>query len=118
MGHSFGTNMASCFMLAHPERVAGLLQIVGLFLGPWREADRAARRARRSDEQQARLDELHSIESRTDAEETEYLTPRRLGTRLNSEVTVIPGAGHDPWLEAPGQFGAVLRAAVKRQRLC
>jgi hypothetical protein len=40
---------------------------------PWREADRAAQRARRSDEQQARLDELDAIESRADAEETEYL---------------------------------------------
>lgn len=74
MGHSFGTNMASYFLLAHPERVAGLIQIAGPFLYPWREADLAAQRARRSGEQQARLDELDAIASRTDAEEIEYLT--------------------------------------------
>jgi pimeloyl-ACP methyl ester carboxylesterase len=74
VGHSFGTSLASYFLLAHPERVAGLVQIAGPFLGPWREADRAAQRARRSDEQQAKLDELDAIESRTEAEEIEYLT--------------------------------------------
>lgn len=189
MGHSFGTNIASYFMLAHPERVAGLIQVAGPFLDPWREACRAAERARRSDEQQARLDELDAIEWRTEAEEIEYLALswftdhadrdrawdwalaaartqrpvnyvmnsqltaakktdpleshvdelrerlppgaviiggagdtrpadalRRLGARLNCEVVIIPGAGHDPWLEAPGRFGAVLRAAVERQR--
>jgi pimeloyl-ACP methyl ester carboxylesterase len=169
--------------------VAGLIQVAGPFLDPWREADRAAQRARRSQEQQARLDELDAIGSRTDAEETEYLALswftdhadrdrawdwalaaartqrpvnyvmnsqlnaakkidpleshvaelrerlppgaviiggagdtrpadalRRLGARLNCEVIIIPGAGHDPWLEAPGRFGAVLRAVVNRQR--
>lgn len=189
VGHSFGTSMASYFTLAHPERVAGLVQIAGPFLSPWREADRAAQRARRSDKQQARLDELDATGPRTDAEETEYLALswftdhadrerawdwalaaaraqrpvnyamnaqlnaakkadpleshvdelrerlppgaliiggagdtrpaaalRRLGARLGCEVTVISGAGHNPWLEAPGQFGAVLRAAVNRQR--
>jgi len=40
---------------------------------------------------------------------------RRLGARLNREVVIIPGAGHEPWLEAPDRFGAVLRAAVERQ---
>jgi proline iminopeptidase len=189
MGHSFGTSMASYFLLAHPERVAGLIQIAGPFLEPWRDADRAAQRARRSDEQQARLDELDAMESRTEAEETEYLTLswftdhadrdrawewalksartqrpvnwamntqlnaaakedpleshvdelrermppggaviiggagdtrpaaalRRVGARLGCEVIIIPGAGHDPWLEAPGQFGAALRAAAERQ---
>jgi proline iminopeptidase len=74
MGHSFGTNMAGYFLLAHPERVAGLIQVAGPFLDPWREADRAAQRARRSDEQQGRLDELDAIGSRSDAEEIEYLT--------------------------------------------
>lgn len=180
--------MASYFLLTHPERVAGLIQLAGSFLDPWREADQAAQRARRSDEQQARLDELDAIESRTDAEEIEYLTLswftdhadrgrawdwalalartqrpinyamntqlnaakkadpleshvnelrkhlppgaviiggagdtrpadalRRLGARLNCEVIIIPNAGHNPWLEAPDQFGAALRAAVERQ---
>ncbi|MEV0231744.1 alpha/beta hydrolase [Nonomuraea sp. NPDC050786] len=74
LGHSFGTNLAGYFLLAHPERVAGLIQIAGPFLDPWREADLAAQRARRTDEQQARLDELDASESRTDAEEIEYLT--------------------------------------------
>lgn len=186
-GHSYGTSLASYFLLAHPERVAGLVQLAGPFLEPWREAYRAAERARRSDEQQARLDELDAIGSRTEAEEIEYLTLswftdhhdrdrawdwalasartqrpvnyamnaqlnaatktdpleshvdelrehlppgaviiggagdtrpadalRRLGARLGCEVIIVPDAGHDPWLEAPGQFGAVFRAAVQR----
>jgi len=187
VGHSFGTNLAGYFTLAHPERVAGLIQIAGPFLGPWREADRAAQRARRTDQQQARLDELEAIASRTDAEEIEYLTLswftdhadparawdwalasartlrpvnyamnsqlnaakkadpleshvdelrerlpagtviiggagdsrpaaalRRLGGRLGCEVVLISNAGHQPWLEAPDQFAAVLRTAVAR----
>lgn len=73
-GHSFGTDMASHFLLAHPGRVAGMVHLAGPFLEPWRDADRAAQRARRSAAQQARLDELGAIASRTDAEETEYLT--------------------------------------------
>ncbi|MGH7121075.1 MAG: alpha/beta fold hydrolase [Acetobacteraceae bacterium] len=188
MGHSFGTNMANYFLLAHPERVAGLIQIAGPFLDPWREACQAEERARRSDEQQIRLEELDVIESRTEAEEIEYLALswftdhadrerawdwalastrmqrpvnyvmnsqlnslkkidaleshvdeirermppgtviiggdgdprpadalRRIGAHLNCGVVIIPGAGHDPWMEAPDQFGAVLRAAVERQ---
>jgi proline iminopeptidase len=186
MGHSFGTNMASYFLLAHPERVAGLVQIAGPFLDPWREADQAAQRARRTDEQQARLDELEAIESRTESEEIEYLTLswftdhadqtrarewalasahtvrpvnytmnaqlnaakkidpleahvdelrehlppgaviiggagdsrpadalRRLGEQLGCEVSILPNAGHSPWLDAPEQFAAVLRTAVQ-----
>jgi pimeloyl-ACP methyl ester carboxylesterase len=188
LGHSFGTTMASYFLLAHPGRVAGLIQLAGPFLDPWREADLAAQRARRSGEQQARLDELDAISSRTDSEDTEYLALswftdhadqarawdwalaaartlrpvnyamnaqlnaakkadplesrvdelrellppgaiiiggagdtrpaaalRRLGARLNCEVTIIPNAGHEPWLEAPGRFARALRAAVQRQ---
>lgn len=74
VGHSFGTNLTSYFLLAHPERVAGLVQIAGPFLGPWREADRATQRQRRTEQQQTRLDELDAIGSRTGAEEIEYLT--------------------------------------------
>ncbi|TYB62303.1 alpha/beta hydrolase [Nonomuraea sp. PA05] len=73
-GHSYGTDLAAYFLLAHPERVAGLIQLAGPFLNPWREADRAAQLARRTGEQQARLDELDAIASRTEAEEIEYLT--------------------------------------------
>jgi pimeloyl-ACP methyl ester carboxylesterase len=40
---------------------------------------------------------------------------RRLGARLDCEVIIIPDAGHNPWLDAPGKFTAALRAAVKRQ---
>ncbi|SCF38159.1 Alpha/beta hydrolase family [Micromonospora carbonacea] len=40
---------------------------------------------------------------------------RRLGARLGCEVTVVPDAGHHPWLEAPQRFAAVFRAAVDRQ---
>jgi pimeloyl-ACP methyl ester carboxylesterase len=74
IGHSFGTDLACRFLLAHPERVAGLIAIAGPFLDPWREADLAAQRARRTDRQQTRLEELDAIASRTDAEEIEYLT--------------------------------------------
>jgi pimeloyl-ACP methyl ester carboxylesterase len=188
MGHSFGTDMASYFLLAHPGRVAGLIQLAGPFLDPWREAYLAAQRVRRSGDQQARLDELEVIAVRSDAEEIEYLTLswftdhadrarawdwalaaartlrpvnyamnaqlnaarktgplesrvddlrdllppgtviiggagdtrpaaalRRLGARLNCEVIIIPDAGHNPWLDAPGEFAAALRAAVKSQ---
>jgi pimeloyl-ACP methyl ester carboxylesterase len=188
VGHSFGTDLTSYFLLAHPERVAGLIQLAGPFLAPWREAYRAAQRVRCSGEQQARLDELDAIAVRTDAEEIEYLTLswftdhadrtrawdwaraaartlrpvnyamnaqlnaarktgplesrvdelrellppgaviiggagdprpaaalRRLGARLSCEVIIIPDAGHNPWLDAPGQFSAAFRAAVNRQ---
>jgi pimeloyl-ACP methyl ester carboxylesterase len=185
VGHSFGTDLAGHFVLAHPERVSGVVFVAGPFLGPWRDAHRAARRARRTAGQQARLDELDASGSRTDAEETEYLTLkwftdhadparawdwalasaralrpvnyamntqlnaakrvdslesqvdelrellpratviiggagdsrpsaalRRLGARLDRPVTIVPGAGHYPWLEAPELFGPALRAAV------
>lgn len=74
IGHSFGTNLASYFLLAYPGRVAGLIQLAGPFLDPWREADRTAQQARRTDVQQVRLDELDAIKSRSDAEEIEFLT--------------------------------------------
>ena len=188
VGHSFGTDMSNFFLLAHPERVGGLIQLAGLFTESWREADRATQRARRSDEQQARLDELGAIQSRTDDEEIEFLALswftdhadqerawgwavesahaqrpinyvmnthlnaakkvdpledhldeireqlppssviiggggdsrpaaalERLGARLECEVIIIPGAGHNPWLEAPEQFRTALRTAVERQ---
>jgi proline iminopeptidase len=40
---------------------------------------------------------------------------RRLGAGLHCEVIIIPDAGHEPWLEAPGQFTAALRAKAERQ---
>lgn len=165
-----------------------MIYLAGPFLGSWRDADRATHRERRSDEQQARLDELGAIESRSDGEEIEFLTLswftdhadqerawewarasaqtlrpinylmntqlnadkkvvplesrvdrireclppgaviiggegdsrpaaslRHLGGVVGCEVIIIPGVGHDPWLEEPDQFGAVLRIAVERQ---
>jgi pimeloyl-ACP methyl ester carboxylesterase len=73
VGHSFGTNRACYFLLAHPERVAGLILLAGPFLDPWRQADQATQRQRRTDQQQARLEQLEAVEPRTDAEETEFL---------------------------------------------
>ncbi len=51
-----------------------MVHLGGPFLDPWREAGLAAQRARRSDEQRARQEELDAIESRGEAEEIEYLT--------------------------------------------
>lgn len=73
VGHSFGTNMAGYFLLAHPERVAALIQLAGPFLDPWRDAYGAAQRERRTVEQQARLDQLDAIDPRSEAEEVEFL---------------------------------------------
>ncbi|TWG09421.1 pimeloyl-ACP methyl ester carboxylesterase [Actinoplanes teichomyceticus] len=72
-GHSYGSQLAGYFLLAHPERVAGLIGIAP-FLEPWRAADRAAQRARRTAAQQARLVELEKRAARGEAEEIEYLT--------------------------------------------
>lgn len=188
VGHSFGTDLATFFLLAHPDRVAGIVYLSGPFVGPWREPTRATERARRSDPQQARLDRLERIASRTEDEEIEFLALswfpdhadarrawewalesartshpinyamnaqlnadkrvdplevnldrlrellpagaaiiggegdprpasflRQLASRLDCDVTIIPGAGHDPWMEEPAQFRSALRDAVARQ---
>ncbi|WP_203664133.1 alpha/beta fold hydrolase [Actinocatenispora rupis] len=73
VGHSYGTDLASHVLLARPDRVAGLVQVAGPFLEPWRAQYRAAERARRSPDQQARLDALGAQPSRTGAEEVEFL---------------------------------------------
>ncbi|MCY1145569.1 alpha/beta hydrolase [Actinoplanes sp. Pm04-4] len=70
VGHSYGTELALRFVLAHPERVAGLVLVAGPFLGQWR----SVQLRRLTGDQQARLDELDSLAGRTEAEETEYLT--------------------------------------------
>lgn len=187
VGHSFGTNLTSYFLLAHPERVAGLVHLAGPFLDPWREAYRATERARRSDLQQARLEQLEATDPRSEDEEIEFLALswftdhtdperawgwsidsarrqrpinyvmnaqlnaakkadpleahvpelrgrlppgsviiggehdsrpaaalRRLAHQLDCAVTLIPDAGHSPWLEAPDLFRSALRAAVDR----
>lgn len=73
VGHSFGADLVSFFLLARPERVAGISYLSGPFLGPWREPTRTAERSRRSELQQFRLDELGDIPDRSDAEEVEFL---------------------------------------------
>jgi proline iminopeptidase len=186
VGHSYGTDLTSFFVRAHPERVAGVVYLCGPFVGPWRDPTRTAERARRSDSQQARLEELEVLASRTDEEEIEYLalswftdhadpnhawewamesahalrpinwtmnaqlnadkrtdplegdidrlrevlpassaiiggaedprpaaSLRRLGVELGCDVTIIPGAGHHPWMERPLEFRAVFRGAVR-----
>lgn len=74
VGHSFGTDLTNHFLLAHPDRVAGLIQLAGPFLGPWREASRITEQARRSSEQQERFANLARTNHRTEAEELEFLT--------------------------------------------
>ena len=187
VGHSFGADLACFFLLAHPDRVAGVIFLSGPFLGPWREPTRAVERSRRSPRQQARLDELAGTTARSDAEEVEFLTLswftdhadpvhgwawasaaaqtrrpinyemnaqlnvdkrvaplesqieqlrtllpsstviiggagdprpasflRPLGKRLGCDVTVIPDAGHEPWLEKPAEFATAFRAAIQQ----
>jgi pimeloyl-ACP methyl ester carboxylesterase len=141
MGHSFGANLASYFLLAHPERVAGLVYLAGPFLDPWREADLAAQRGRRTAEQQARLDELDAIAARTEAEEIEYLTlswftdhadrdrawhwalasahaQRPINYAMNAQLNAATKA--DPLESRVAElrellFGAALRSAVQSQ---
>jgi pimeloyl-ACP methyl ester carboxylesterase len=77
--------------------------------------------AKKTDPLESRVNELREllppgaviIGGAGDTRPTDAL--RRLGARLNCEVIIIPNAGHEAWLEAPDQFGAALRAAVKRQ---
>jgi proline iminopeptidase len=74
IGHSYGTNLASRFCLAHPERVAAMLLMCGPFVGDWRAGDRAERGRRMSAAQQARLRELEELPRRTPEQEVELLT--------------------------------------------
>lgn len=74
LGHSYGTDLASFFLLAHPERVAGMIYLCGPFLGAWRETTHAVERKRRSGPNQTRLELLKAITPRTNEEEIEYLT--------------------------------------------
>ncbi|WP_369373148.1 alpha/beta fold hydrolase [Promicromonospora sp. Populi] len=188
IGHSYGTDLTSFFVRAFPERVAGVVYLCGPFLGPWRESTRITERARHSDSQQARLEELGALTARSDDEEIELLalswftdhadqeyawewalksartlrpinwtmnaqlnadkrsdplegdierlraalpantaiiggaedprpaaSLRQLAADLGCDVTIIPGAGHHPWMERPEEFGAALRDAVSRQ---
>lgn len=185
VGHSFGTDLVSFFLLEHPDRVAGIIYLSGPFLGSWRQPTRAAEDSRRTQEQQARLDQLDAVPVRSDTEEVEFLTLswftdhadqqrawawayqaartrrpvnyemnsqlnadkrvkplesqverlrtvlppgtviiggdgdprpapllRGLADRLGCDVTIIAGAGHEPWLERPADFRTALRSAA------
>lgn len=190
VGHSFGTNLTSYFLLAHPERVAGLVQLAGPFLGAdCSHAEAVAAKARRSPDQQARFELLSSRDSLTPSEDVEFLTlswfpnhadphhawewaasaaralgpvnlemnkqlnaakradplenrlaelravmpvraaiiggsgdPRlashlqRLGDQLGCVVTIIPDAGHEPWLERAAATGQALRVSIDQQQ--
>ena len=74
VGHSYGTDLASRFCLAHPDRVAAMLLMCGPFVGDWREKDQATRRHRASAAQQQRIRMLQTLASRTEEQEVELLT--------------------------------------------
>jgi pimeloyl-ACP methyl ester carboxylesterase len=77
--------------------------------------------AKKTDPLESRVDELREllppgaviIGGAGDTRPADAL--RRLGAGLNCEVIIIPDAGHEPWLEAPDQFTAALRAKAERQ---
>ncbi|MFI0240566.1 alpha/beta fold hydrolase [Streptomyces sp. NPDC016845] len=74
IGHSYGTDLAARFCVAHSDRVAAMLLLCGPFVGDWRTADRAERARRMTPEQQERLRELENLIGRTEEQETELLT--------------------------------------------
>ncbi|MBZ3913939.1 alpha/beta hydrolase [Streptomyces acidiscabies] len=74
IGHSYGTDLASRFCLAHSDRVAAMLLMCGPFVGDWRTGDRAERERRMSPAQQERLRELEETPRRTEEQEAELLT--------------------------------------------
>lgn len=88
VGHSFGTDLASFFLLAHPERVAGIIYLSGPFLGPWREpthATEVSRRSRSNSHALRRLEQPPSVP-----------TPRRSNSSLcrGSPITLTSSG---PW---------------------
>ncbi|MER5439884.1 alpha/beta hydrolase [Streptomyces sp. NPDC002790] len=74
IGHSYGTDLASRFCLAHPGRVAATLLMCGPFVGDWRTGYRAERGRRMSAAQQARREALEELPDRTEEQEVELLT--------------------------------------------
>ncbi|MGQ4330917.1 alpha/beta fold hydrolase [Streptomyces hayashii] len=74
IGHSYGTDLASRFCLAHRDRVAAMLLMCGPFVGDWRAGDRAERDRRISATQQERLRALEKVPDRTEEQEVELLT--------------------------------------------
>ncbi|GLZ36645.1 hydrolase [Actinokineospora sp. NBRC 105648] len=74
VGHSYGTDLAARFCLAHADKVAALLFLCGPFVGDWRAADRAERDRRTTPAQRERHRELGELPSRTEEQERELLT--------------------------------------------
>ncbi|MFI5665133.1 alpha/beta fold hydrolase [Streptomyces sp. NPDC051684] len=74
IGHSYGTDLASRFCLAHSDRVAAMLLMCGPFVGDWRTAYRAERARRMSSAQQERRQALAERPDRTEEQEAELLT--------------------------------------------
>lgn len=74
IGHSYGTDLASRFCLAHPERVAALLLMCGPLVGDWHTHYRAERARRMSPARRERRRELERLPHRTEGQEAELLT--------------------------------------------
>ncbi|MFF6953974.1 alpha/beta fold hydrolase [Streptomyces iakyrus] len=74
IGHSYGTDLAGWFCLAHADRIAGMMLMCGPFVGDWRTGDRAERDRRMSAAQQERLRQLEELPRRAEKEEVELLT--------------------------------------------
>lgn len=74
IGHSYGTDLASRFCLAHPDRVAAMLLMCGPFVGDWRTGYRAERGRRMSAAQLERRQALQEMPDRTEEQEVELLT--------------------------------------------
>ncbi len=75
IGHSYGTDLASRFCLAHSDRVAAMLLMCGPFVGDWRAGYRSERDRRMSAEERERLRALEDSPDRTEEQEVELLTP-------------------------------------------
>lgn len=74
IGHSYGTDLASRFCLAHSDRVVAMLLMCGPFVGDWRTGYQAERERRMSAAQQERLRALEQTPRRTEEQEVELLT--------------------------------------------
>ena len=74
IGHSYGTDLASRFCLAHPDRVSAILLLCGPFVGDWRAGYQAERDRRMTAPQRDRLRELAAVPERTEEQEVELLT--------------------------------------------
>ena len=39
---------------------------------------------------------------------------QELANELGCEISIVSGAGHEPWLEKPAEFAATFRATVRK----